>query len=387
MWMTGKLNLPEGKLFSEELSTFIGTQSDLIKSGVVQMRAYDRIRARFPEIASAETNETAAATAIPFTLAVKSSMKSSVLELTATGPSPEATRAYVNAVMDEYLAFKKDARKQTSFGALSTITDQVREAEKQVREIQARMIAFETTNNMAYVTERSSSAGKHLSDIGALLSDLRTESHLLEMLSPDQVKDIAQRGPGVSAKAPLPGEKAAQALLQNSAVTQPGYYQAMQQLQLLKARRDDFAQSLRPTHSKMIKLNQEISGLEKLLDLLRQEGQQQAIAQITSRKQSIDLQIQNLEGQYRAWDTNAVEASSRVAEHNRFKQDLDRSQALYDRLLSLVQTVDLNKSLDQEPSRSHPHPWLPRPAAATKSPLRACSSPSCSAAASFCSSR
>lgn len=350
MWMTVRLNLTEGKMMSEEMSTYMGTQAELLNSFVVQFRAYDKVLAKFPDVADAETNAILDASKLPFQLNVKSSQKSTVIGLSATGPSPDATRYFLDSVMDGYLTYKKDSRKQTSFGALSIITDQVKEAERQVATLQSRMAEFATSNNISYLTEHGQSAGKHLADLGSLISDLRTESQLLQLLTPDQVKEIGERPKGAANGPQLPGEKTALNLFQQSgATTQPGYYQVMQQYQILKAKRDDLEKNLRPTHSKMIKINQEIAGLERLTTQLDHESQQQAGAQLASRRQSVDLQIQNLETQYRNWETNAMDASRKLAYYNIMQEDLKRAQALYDRLVGLVQTVDLNKGLDQEP--------------------------------------
>src|SRR5436190_18782990 len=39
MWLTGKLDLSEGRLYTEELVNFLGTQADLLRSRGVQERA------------------------------------------------------------------------------------------------------------------------------------------------------------------------------------------------------------------------------------------------------------------------------------------------------------------------------------------------------------
>src|SRR4051812_16668844 len=39
MWLTGKLDLSEGHLYTEELVNFLGTQADLLRSRAVQDRA------------------------------------------------------------------------------------------------------------------------------------------------------------------------------------------------------------------------------------------------------------------------------------------------------------------------------------------------------------
>ena len=275
-------------------------------------------------------------------------MKNSVIELRATGSSPAATQVFLDAVMDEYLALKKNSRKRISSGALTSITDQINEVEKQMQKQQAQVSLFQTSNNIPYLTEHGLSAGSHLAKLDETLSELRTEHSILELITPAEFRGLSEGSPGALSGPALPGEKAARALAMNTAAPQSAYYEALQQVELLKATRAEFARVLRPAHSKMVKLNQEIAGLEQLLKTLQDDGEQRALAQMEDRKKSLDLQIQNLESQYRTWETNAAEASGKLTDYDRMNQDLQRSQALYDRLLGLLQSVDLNNDLDQE---------------------------------------
>jgi polysaccharide biosynthesis transport protein len=347
MYIGVRLNLPEGRLYAEELTTYLGTQAELIKSPSVMSHALRTIRARFPEVFEGGTNSAPGDS--PFDLTIGSSARSSTLELRLTGPAPEATRAFLNQVMEEYRNFKLETRKQTSFNALSSITDQINAVKLEIAQVQENMTRFEMSNNVSYLTEYGLSAGSHLARLVEVLSNLRTELRMLELLSPDQLAGHLDSTTPAGLGSGLPGEATVRNLATSTAAYQAGYYQALQQLQLLKARREEFSKNLRPGHSKMVKLNQEIAGLEQLLKTLKEEGEQQALAQIVNRKQSLQLQIENLESQYRSWETNAVDAARKLAEHDRMKQDLQRSQALYDRLLGLVLSVDLSKSLDQEP--------------------------------------
>jgi capsular exopolysaccharide synthesis family protein len=347
MWLTGQVNLPGGRLYAEELTSYVGTQGQLIKSPSILLGAFQKVRTKFPSIARLTANMSA--DRLPFDLNVRNSAKGSVLELRATGPEPEATQAFLDAVMEEYQAFKQEARKKTSSGALTSVTDQMREAEKQIQQQQHELTQFQMSNNISYLTEHGLSAGSHLAKLTELLSDLRTEYRLLELMTPAQFKGLAESPQVTMSDNTIPGQRAASALALNSAAPQTAYYQALQQVQLLKAKRDEFAQVLRPTHSKMVKLNQEIAGLEQLLKTLLDEGEQRALAQMANRKKSLELQIENLESQYKAWETNAVEASRKLAEYDRMKQELQRSQALYDRLSGLLQTMDLNYNMDREP--------------------------------------
>src|SRR5438132_5486281 len=45
MWLTGKLDIYEGRLYTEELINFLGTQTELLRSPAIQGRALARLRA------------------------------------------------------------------------------------------------------------------------------------------------------------------------------------------------------------------------------------------------------------------------------------------------------------------------------------------------------
>ncbi len=347
MWLTSKLNLQGGSgFFSEEVSSYMSTQAELMKSPAIQGRAFQKVRAAFPAIAHLSTN--AQPENLPFSLTIRSSPRNSVLNLEAQGPLAEPTRAFLDAVMTEYMELKKESHRQTSSEALTGITDQIKETERQTQILQAQLTAFERSNNISYLTEHGLSAGSHLARLEELLSDRRTELRLLELLTPEQFSTVGGAEPDPTTQM-IYGERAARAAAAGVQSGETAYYQAVQQVEVLKAKRDEFARVLRPTHSKMVKLNQEIAGLEQLQQTLKQEGGQRAMAQLSNRKKALQLQIESLEAQCRAWETNASEASAKLTEHERMKQDVQRSQALYDRMIGLVQTVDLTKTLDQEP--------------------------------------
>lgn len=353
MWLATKPNLPNVGYYPEDLTRYIATQAQLIKSPIIQFRAFEKVRALFPALVGVKTNAASVnlpsdPAHLPFNLTVRTLPNTSVVELQAVGPAHEATQAFLDAVMNEYLAFQNDSRKRTSSGALSRITDQIVDVQKQIQQQENQLTLFQVSNNISYLNEHGLSAGSHLSKLDEILSNVQTEYRLLELLTPEQVSDLSAGNQNTLSETVLPGETAARAVAAAMQPSDTAYYQALQQLQLLKAMRDDFARVLRPTHSKMIKLNQEIAGLEQLLKTLQDDGEQRALAQMTNRKKALRLQIESLENEYRTWETNATAASQKLAEYDRINQDLQRSQALYDRLLGLLQTVDLNNGLDQE---------------------------------------
>jgi hypothetical protein len=69
-----KLQIPEGSVYTEELSNFYGTQSALMQSEMVRIRALSRVAAEHPELPVCDV-----------TLRVTVSPRTSIFNLQATG--------------------------------------------------------------------------------------------------------------------------------------------------------------------------------------------------------------------------------------------------------------------------------------------------------------
>src|SRR5262245_54428384 len=124
MWLTGKLDLSEGRLYTEELVNFLGTQADLLRSSAIQDRALEALQSQSSNapplkpvpgtldvarrLAGFKRSAKDAEEGFPFRLKVAESSKSSILELDATGAEPKSTQAFLNILMAEYLKFKRE---------------------------------------------------------------------------------------------------------------------------------------------------------------------------------------------------------------------------------------------------------------------------------------
>src|SRR5439155_286331 len=89
----------------------------------------------------------------PFKLKVVESSKSSILELRASGADPAATRAFLDAVMDEYLKFKREARQKTSTRTVASVSAEVAQLASEHKAQQEKMYAFQMSNNVVFLQE------------------------------------------------------------------------------------------------------------------------------------------------------------------------------------------------------------------------------------------
>ena len=330
MWVSGKLHIPEGSLYSEELQFFFGTQVELMQSEKIQQRALARVQALSPDLKPS-----------PVRVRVAQAPKSAVFQLLAIGTDPTYTQAHLNALIEEYLNYKKEIRAASSDDTLASISEQVYQQEKELKTEQEKLSNFQHDNSPAVLQEQSTAAASYLSRLNAQLSDLKLEYQLLDSAPANPTATRAEQ-PG--APDASPDSKRPTEANRPSGSPSPEYLSAKQQVDLLKIQREELGRDLRPKHPKMQKLDEEIARGEKVLGLFRQQTRDQ----VDATKQALKLKIDSLEESTKEWEAKLMGANTRLAEFDRLKANVQRVQSLYDRMLNLLQTVDVNKNLDQE---------------------------------------
>jgi capsular exopolysaccharide synthesis family protein len=321
-----KLSIPEGSLYTEELNNFLGTQAALMQSAAVLDRAQDRTQAPVLDLQ-------------PVTLKVFIQPKTTIFLLQGTGENGPYTKQFVQACMEEYINLKKEMRAQTSDTTLAGMTEEIARLEKELRKCDSDLVAFQSTNSVVLLQEQGNNAGTYLAGLNQRLAGWKSDREMLEAVEPGQLLEQAHSLASVAQfteSGPLAFE--------TTGAPETDYLHTHQQVLLLKAEYEDLAKSLRPKHPRMIGLKEEISRRERLLGILREQTAQQ----LAARKQLVGLQISNLEKAVAEWDIRALEVSWKAAEFQRLKSNAQRTQALYDRLLATMQTLDVNRQISPE---------------------------------------
>ena len=371
MWLTGRLDIRESRLYTEELIDYLGTQAELLRSPVMRGRALTRLAnestynverlepvgSLFAEVTGhargiwtslvpsgpASTNREARRP-FPFQVKVAEASKSSMLELRAMGAEPDSTRAFLNCLMREYLSFKREAREKTSDQAVTSVAAEVDRLSKALAAQQEELHAFQSSNNVVFLQEQGNTAGSYLAMLNQRTANLRTELRFLQSVQPEQWI-AAKSAPEREASGASLGDRAmANEMLASLAGPQLELFKANQQIQLLEAGREELSRFLQPQHPKFIALNEELETQKRLARISRDE----AVRQMKLRRQAIELEIRNLEVAFDEWDAKAIEASRKMADYDRIRQHLQRLQGAYDRMLALIQTVDVSRTVEQE---------------------------------------
>jgi capsular exopolysaccharide synthesis family protein len=343
MVVGGKITVPGGATYSEELTYFMGTQAALMKSGEVQRRAAQRVASTRPDLPAS-----------PVMLNVAPEQNTSIFNLTAIGANGDYTQAYLAAVMTEFSAMKRDMRSEISDDTQAAITEELKRLDTEIGSGQAELVNFQKNNNVGFLEEQGNSAAEYLVTLNRNLADLKNEYQLLQSLDLDPSLDRTQKhqlmvmaqhdraAADVPAKDDAAGLDAAKS--EAASVADGDIDQEEQRLQLLTAQRDDFAKVLRPQHPTMVDLNARIKAGQQLLETLRTEG----VDDMKTRRESLRLEIDNLNKTITEWDAKAVDVGQRMADYNRLKDKVDRAEEVYRQQLTNLRNIDVNKNVDQD---------------------------------------
>src|SRR5882762_144307 len=329
MMLAGKLNIAQGAVYSEDSVNFYGTQIQLMQSAEVRHSAESLVRSAHPELQP-----------VPIEITVLQKPRTSIFDLSAVGSEPQYTQAYLNAVMQKYLDFKRGMREDRSHEVTTGITEQLISTEKELRTAEDEMLEFQKQNNIGFIQEQGNSAAQYLVKLNQQYAQLKTEYDLLNLLDLDQNLDRAQ------VKMDAAGSQGAenQGLPFADVGPEADYLKAKQQVQLLKAERETLAKDLRPNHPKIIKLNDEITKQGKLIELFRAD----TLERLKTRRESIGKQMENLQGNIKEWEAKALDLSQRLAQFNRIKGKVDRLKTLYDRLTNNLKDIDVSQVTGSE---------------------------------------
>jgi capsular exopolysaccharide synthesis family protein len=329
MMLAGKLNISQSAVYSEDSVNFYGTQIQLMQSAEVRHEAETLVRSTHPEMQPVMVDIT-----------VVQKPRTSIFDLVAIGSTADYTQAYLNAIMQKYLDFKKGMRENQGSTVTTAITEQLIQVEKDLRSAEDEMIDFQKQNNIGFIQEEGNSAAAYLVRLNQQYAQLKTEYDLLSLLDLDQNLDRTQGK--MDGNTSAPGDDKSPGMAFSDVGPEADYLKAKQSLQLLKAERETLSKDLRPKHPKILKLNDEITKQEKLIDLFRQD----TVEKLDTRRKSIGKQMENLQSNIKEWDAKALDLAQRLAQFNRIKGKAERLKTLYDRLTNNLKDVNVSQSVD-----------------------------------------
>lgn len=332
MWVSGKLKIPEGSAYVEEAALFYGTQIELMQSQNTQNRAHARVQAQHPDLKPVRVR-----------LSVTRAPLASIFILSAIGPDPTYPRLFLEAVMEEFLQYKREVRTETSDTTLAQVTQQHYQANEEVKNALARLEEFEKDKNLIVLQEESTRVNQNFQRWNRELTDKQVELQLIEDFiqldeTPEERASLGLTS-GAAAKTGADGER-----VSLNEPTDTSYKEVLRSISKLQIQRDEQAKIWKPAHPRMVAMDESLAQLKKLAETYKTESR----AQLIRARDGAKVKIENTKKNIEIAKAELESLAKKVQEAEKLKAQLARAQRLADSLGGVMQSVNMGQGLDQE---------------------------------------
>ena len=324
--VSGRMNLPEGNAYTEELNNFLGTQLEILGSDELAARARQQMLVEHPELNGTATVRT---TLLRGT---------SIIMAEASGTNPEYTTGYLNALLQQFIESRRDRRIETTMTAMKQLREEIPAVERQLAAQEQELFRFKEQHNMAYLGRESADSGQLLAQLKAREAGLRMQLRLAEGMQAGavtadretRVSAIGELGNAIKAQ-PKPGESRLDEQIAP----------LRQQLIKLQVEREQLLGNFKPKHPRIVRLDQEIQKQNRLVELLSRESEKA----YTDNIEGMRIELQSVSQSITEWESKAMESSRNEAEYEKLQASLTRTRELYSRLVNGLQSIDVSKGV------------------------------------------
>lgn len=330
--LSGHLNFSEANPVANDFMSVLGTQLEIMTSEELRERAMIKLRLEQPG-ASARPD-----------LAARQLPRTTIFELTATSGAAPHVQRYLDLVMEEYIAMRREQRLVSSRSVMDQISSEIARLEKNLNEQEAELFRFKQQKNIVFWEQQSTTAARFLSQLKNREASLRMQLQLAELLARGSSREsLASR---VSALE-IGGDTEATRRRTGAGVTPaPGSALAAQKLRLheQEVELEALGRVFLPKHPKYQKLEGEISKLRRLVALLEKEDASTFESEVAGLRSELETILASM-GE---WEKKVLESTQIEAEHQKLQSAAARTRELYQRLVGSLQSIDFRKGVDDE---------------------------------------
>src|SRR5437588_378325 len=246
----GGLRIPDTDINRQE-DNYFGMQLQLLQNADIHDQAERRVMLEAPNLAPCKVEVTPTV-----------SPRSSIFSVVGRGTKGEYTQRFVEALMEEFLAYKRNTLKGLGDKTAEEFSSQLARLGTERDQRDAEFQAFIKANNMAFWDEQGKSAAVYLSQLKTRRADLGTELQRLQSLSSREL--LSRPAPTASA---ANGGAAGMAPDFNQQ-----YLLKTQELIEKKAEFAERSQVWRPAHPKLIAMKEQIAAIERLIKTIEEQN-------------------------------------------------------------------------------------------------------------------
>lgn len=330
---TERLQVPGTGSYADDPETYFGTMTSVLQS--------DRLRElALSAFAATGTNHISTGkdgSPVNVQISVFQDARSAVFTVQAVSSDRTFTPIYLDALVNQYLDYKKDARRSVSGETLSSISALFTRYAEDIKNNQTILAQYEQSNNIVTLQQEDQVGSSYLVKLKTELADYQLQSNLLDAVALEKSTLLI---PGFTNMANPLFSKVEEGNSSPVTASQNAY----QQIETLKLQRERLSKYLRPDHPKIVKLDQQIKDAQHLVDLYQQQNQ----TDIATARKALDIRIKSVQQSIKEWENKVDYDSERIAQDDNLKASISQTQGLLDRVKSMMDNVDITRNIDQD---------------------------------------
>lgn len=324
-----------GGVFEDRSGNLFGTAVEQMKSPLVTDKARGRVALEAPQLnGSVEINSSI-------------TPRTNLFVVKGVGENPDYTQRFVDAVVVEFLAQRRETRDTVISEVKGGLADQAAQLRKELEMQQNKFQAFIKDNSMAFWQEQGKSAAIFLSGLKNQQAQLLNELQRLQNLTPDELLQTP------ISRAAAPRTQTDGAAVPEAAPRQEApfnaefftqYSQVTQQMLQKQAEVEQWKTVWKPKHPKMQALQSQLDTFQRLLNVIKEQNAAATKARITA----INAELKSLESTIKGWEEKVLAANDKDAEYKRLEGDVLSTKAQIDKILGNTRDLAPVKSASPE---------------------------------------
>ncbi len=319
--------------WQETMQDFYGTIIETLESAALKKSTLTRVQALHPELKDSEVD-----------IKVSQTRGSTIFNVFAIGADQKYTQIFLEALLDEFVAFRQQIREQGLERALNTFTETVVQKSKELEERAAKLEAFRKANNIVTLTNGNNEAAAFLISLKIKKKSLETEltDITLALADVDQAMINRERGlttanaggpaSSTAADPSAPKLETSQNSLGLTSVERD-YLETRKGILRFENERLKLLKSFKSQHPMVVEVDEQIESEKALLANFQDE----IIKELRGQQADLERRIRGLDQQLVAQEKEAIELGSKLATHERLEEEFKATKLAYDKMFERVQ--------------------------------------------------
>jgi len=337
----GQMVMSDSVRWHEQQADFYGTIIETVESAEMKRRALERVRALNPDLKDSDVE-----------IRVAQTKGSAIFNILATGSEPKYTKIFLDALLDEFIAFRLNIREEAQGKVLQQFLQEVIAKQKVMEAALEKLTKFRTANNILIITNGNNAAAQLLNNLQAQRQSLNTTLGKLKLALADVDAAMIERerslNAGTTPASPAASSPEAAQPTGIKSETSPGsygmtmaeqdYLRTKSNITRIKSNLDSLLLQFKQQHPAVQDITKELGTEQSLLRSYAEQIQQE------TRSQTEDIQrsVQVLDQQILEKSKEALELGGKIAEDTRLEKVYETARLAHEKMFEKVESFTSN---------------------------------------------